>query len=276
VGRSPYWSSPHAFFTAPQCGFLVQQVPVSVTAVTTLNVVVRGVGPLVPRRLPQLDNARFPMLMTDWVADSGATNHTTPHLGHIFSLRPPSFAHPSSIIVGNGSVMSVTSVGNSMLPRPFYLNDVLVAPDLVQSLLSVRHFTTDNSCSMEFDPLGLSMKDLATSRVLARYDSTDPLYTLPLPTLPTTTPHVVPYTLATTDSSVIWHHRLGHPSPDVLSKLSPSCRVPQLSPALGVEMIHYVMLASLVGTSGCPFLALLLEPFNHLTSYTVTLGPPLF
>jgi hypothetical protein len=53
-----------------------------------------------------------------------------------------------------------------VLPGPFYLNDVLVASDLVQSLLYVRRFTT-NSCSMEFDSFGLSVKDLATSRVLA-------------------------------------------------------------------------------------------------------------
>jgi hypothetical protein len=154
------------------------------------------------------------------VLDSGATNHTTPHSGHISSPRPPSLAHPSSIVVGNGSILPVISVGNSVLTEPFYINDVLVTPDLVQSLLSIHHFTTDNSCSIEFDPFGLSVKDLATRRVLARSDSTNLLYTLPLPTLPTTTPRVIPYALATTASSATWHHRLGHPSPDVLSKLS--------------------------------------------------------
>jgi hypothetical protein len=41
-------------------------------------------------------------------------------------------------------------------------------------------------------------------------------------------------------------------------------------------MIPCVMPANLVRTSGCPFLARLLEPFNPLTSYTVTFGPPLF
>jgi hypothetical protein len=71
--------------------------------------------------------------MTDWVADSGATNHTPPHLGHIFLPRPPLLAHPSSIVVGNGFVLPVTSVDDLVLPGPFYLNDVLVAPDLVQS-----------------------------------------------------------------------------------------------------------------------------------------------
>jgi hypothetical protein len=56
----------------------------------------------------------------------------------------------------------------------------------------------------------------------------------------------------------------------------PSCQVPQLSPALGAEMIPCVMPASLADTSDCPFLAPLLEPFSHLTSYTVTFGHPLF
>jgi hypothetical protein len=184
------------------------------------------------------------MPVTDWVADSDATNHTAPHPGHIFSPRPWSLAHPSSFVVGNGSVLPVTSVGNSVLPRPFYLNDVLVASDLVQSLLSVRCFTIDNSCSIVFDPFGLSVKDHGTRRVLAKYDSIGLLYTLPHPTLPTTTLRVVPYALATTASSATW--------------------------------LPYVMPASFVGTSGCPFLAPLLEPFSPLTSYTVTFGPLLF
>jgi hypothetical protein len=87
-------------------------------------------------------------------------------------------AHPSSIIVGSGSLLPVTSVGDSVLLGPFYLNDVLVASDLVQSLLLIHHFTTDNSWSMEFVPFGLSVKDLATRCVLARYDSTSLLHTL--------------------------------------------------------------------------------------------------
>jgi hypothetical protein len=120
--------------------------------------------------------------MADWVVDFIATNHTTPHLGHIYSPKPHSFAHPSSIVVTNGSVLSVTSIGDSMLLEPFYFYDVLLDSDLVQSLLSICHFTTDNSCSMEFYPFGLFVKDLAIMHVLARYDSKGPLYTLPLPT----------------------------------------------------------------------------------------------
>jgi hypothetical protein len=88
-----------------------------------------------------------------------------------------------------------------VLLGPFYLNDVLLALDLVQSLLYVRRFTTDNSCFMEFDMFGLSVKDFATRRVLVRYNNTGPLYTLPLPTSTTPTLRVVPYALAAATSS---------------------------------------------------------------------------
>jgi hypothetical protein len=57
---------------------------------------------------------------------------------------------------------------------------------------------------------------------------------------------------------------------------SPSCRAAQLSPTLGAEMILCVMSASLVDTSGSPFLAPLLESFNPLISYTVTYEPSMF
>jgi hypothetical protein len=55
-------------------------------------------------------------------------------------------------MVGNGSTLPVTSVGASVLSGLFYLNDVLVAPHLTHPLLSVRRFTSDNYCSIEFDP----------------------------------------------------------------------------------------------------------------------------
>jgi hypothetical protein len=116
------------------------------------------------------------------VADSGAppTSDFGP-VGNISTPRPLNSSNPSSIIVGNGSSLPITSVGDSVLPEPFYLNNILLAPDMVQSLLSVRRFTTDKWCSMEFDPFGLSVKDLSTRNVIVRSNSTGPLYTLRLP-----------------------------------------------------------------------------------------------
>jgi hypothetical protein len=114
------------------------------------------------------------------------------------------------------------------------------------------------------------MKDLAARRVLARYDSPGPLYAfqprLPLPRMLSHMPWLL----------------LLPPPPGIVALAtlapmsSPRCRVAQLSPALMAEMIPCATPVSLVDTSGCPFLAPLLESFNLLTSYTVTFGPPLF
>jgi hypothetical protein len=78
------------------------------------------------------------------------------------SVHPPTSTDPSSITIGNGSALPVASVGDSALSDPFYLNNILITPDIIQNILFVRHFTTDNWWSMEFDPFGHSVKDLST------------------------------------------------------------------------------------------------------------------
>jgi hypothetical protein len=85
-----------------------------------------------------------PPAVTDWVANSSASNHTTSDVGNLTSVHPPTFNDPSSIVVGNGSALSVTSIGDSTLFGLFYLNNVIVTPDIIQNLLSIRCFTTDN------------------------------------------------------------------------------------------------------------------------------------
>jgi hypothetical protein len=67
-----------------------------------------------------------PPVGTEWIADSGASYHTTPDAGILSSVRPPHSSCPSSIMVGDGSCLPVTSVGSA--PGPFRLSDVLVAP----------------------------------------------------------------------------------------------------------------------------------------------------
>jgi hypothetical protein len=61
------------------------------------------------------------------VADSGASHHTTPSAGNISTLHPLASFNPSSIIVSNDSSLPITSVGDSVLPESFYLNNILLA-----------------------------------------------------------------------------------------------------------------------------------------------------
>jgi hypothetical protein len=103
-----------------------------------------------------------------WVMDSGATSHMSSNDGILLSRLP---SPPSSIMVGNGHSIPVSSRGTSSLhlaDRTFHLHNVHVAPQLARNLLSVRQFTRDNNCSIEFDASGFSVKDLRTQTVLLR------------------------------------------------------------------------------------------------------------
>jgi hypothetical protein len=118
-------------------------------------------------------------------------------------------------MVGNGSTLPVTTSGHSIISGPFYVNNILVAPDIVQNLISVRRFTSDTKCSVEFDPLRLSVKDLHSRSVITRYNSFKTLYILDAPTCPPVSrAHVA------TVSSTTWHRRVGHPGHKALSKLT--------------------------------------------------------
>ncbi|XP_071727594.1 uncharacterized protein [Rutidosis leptorrhynchoides] len=120
-----------------------------------------------------------------------------------------------SVAVGDGNHIPVVNTGHSVLPnvnRPLHLSNVLVTPNIVKNLISVRRFARDNKVSVTFDEFGFSVKDYLTHRLLLRCDSTGDLYPF---TNPTASP--THHALITTPS--IWHQRLGHPSTDVFRRL---------------------------------------------------------
>jgi hypothetical protein len=166
--------------------------------------------------------------VNDSVADSDASHRTTHLVGNIFNPHPLNSVGPS-IVVGNGFTLPVTSVGDSVIPGPFYLNNILLAPHIVHNLISVHRFTTDNWCFMEFEPFGLSVKDLTTRNVIPRSNSTNQLYTLCLPsstasncTSPCAMSTIVAPPILAVVATSMWHRHLGHPSPNALSSLSMS------------------------------------------------------
>lgn len=100
-----------------------------------------------------------PPVVIDYM-DTSAPNHITPDVGNVSVIRPPDCMSLSSIIVGKGSILPITYVDHTVLPRPFYINNILVPPNNIQNVLSVCQITTDNNYSIEFNPLGLSSKGL--------------------------------------------------------------------------------------------------------------------
>ena len=114
-----------------------------------------------------------PPSSNEWVMDSGASAHMTSNPGNLSHILPSNSSYPH-VIIGNGHALPITRVGHTTLSTPnhtFYLNNVLVTPDLIKNLISTRKFTTDNFVSVEFDPFGLSVKDFRTKNVIVRCNS---------------------------------------------------------------------------------------------------------
>ena len=145
--------------------------------------------------------------------------------------------------------LPVTAVGSA--PGSFLLSNVLVALRMVHNLLSIRQFTTDNSCSIEFYSSGLTVKDSASRRPLLRCDSTGPLYTLRLPSsaapLSSSSSPWPSWSaaFAATPSSTTWHRRLGHPGREPATFWLSSVVVPMFL-VLGLLLSPSVMRASSV------------------------------
>ncbi|GJY49958.1 ribonuclease H-like domain-containing protein [Tanacetum coccineum] len=165
-----------------------------------------------PTSLPSAYNT---MTLQDptWNMDTCATSHlnnNAHNLSTLFNTR----LH-SSIHVGDGNSIPVTNTGHNIihsLHRPLHLNNVIVTPNIIKNLISVRQFTRDNNCTIEFDAFGFSVKDFLTRHILLRCDSSGDLY-------PVTKPSTTPVAFMST-SSTTWHQRLGHPGDEVLRSLS--------------------------------------------------------
>jgi hypothetical protein len=71
---------------------------------------------------------------------------------------------------------------------------------------------------MEFDPYGFSVKDLSRRNVIARCNSSGPLYTMRLPSRFSLSPCAT-LAAALAASASTWHHRLRHPGVDALSSV---------------------------------------------------------
>ena len=160
-------------------------------------------------------NSGFPANPTpEWYMDSGASSHVTGNQGTLTTSSSSLKRVPSTILVGNGKHLPVTATGCTTLPpHNFHLTDILISPNVVTSLISVRKFTTDNSCSVEIFPCGFLVKDLRTRKVLMISASTGDLY----PFIGNTLARASAFLAASPDA---WHRRLGHPGAHSFSSIT--------------------------------------------------------
>ncbi|GJT38950.1 ribonuclease H-like domain-containing protein [Tanacetum coccineum] len=204
---------PHRYGTAQQQQPVQQQH--NLHSLPSNSQGILGAAPaLHPSHATSLPSAFSTMMLHDptWNMDTGATSHLNSN-AHNLSTLFNSRLYPS-IHVGDGNSIPVTNTGHIIIPslhRPLHLHNVLVTPNIIKNLISVRQFTRDNNCTIEFDAFGFSVKDFLTRHILLRCDSSGDLY-------PVTKPSTVPAAFVSTSSST-WHQRLGHPGDDVLCSL---------------------------------------------------------
>lgn len=222
---------------------------------------------------------------SNWYMDSGATSHLTSSPGNLQSVDKLNTRN--TVIVGNGSSIPIFSSGKSFIPsttRPLHLNNVLVAPNIIKNLISVRKFTKDNWCSVEFDPFGFSVKDLMSRKTLLRSESSGDLYSVPQH-LPGSQEHSA--FVAATPS--LWHKRLAHANNELLKSLLssnsfscnkdsiPFCNACQLGKHLKLpfslssnkstkpfDIVHSDLWTSPIASlSGIRYYVLFLDDFTH-------------
>ncbi|GJY23653.1 hypothetical protein Tco_0397311 [Tanacetum coccineum] len=172
----------------------------------------------------------------NWNKDTGVSSHLN---DFIFSRSDVfnSCIYPS-VSVGDGHSIPVTNSGHSISPtprRPLHSNNVLITPNIVTYLISVRQFVWDNYYIVEFDAFGFSVKDFITRRVLLCCDSVGDLY-------PVTKPSIILHAFLA--SQYTWHQRLGHPRSEVLRRFFPVI----LFHVIKSRLPFSVMLVSLANT----------------------------
>nr|GEY55670.1 ribonuclease H-like domain-containing protein [Tanacetum cinerariifolium]GEY55675.1 ribonuclease H-like domain-containing protein [Tanacetum cinerariifolium] len=132
--------------------------------------------------------------------------------GSVHLEQSPSMPFHLSQLFASGSQGASSHLNDSV----HCLSDILnmcIYPSVAVGDGHFIPFVRDNSCTVEFDPLGFSVKDFITRRVLLHCDSMGDLYHV---TKPSTIPH------AFLTCQYTWHQRLGHPGSEGLRHLMSS------------------------------------------------------
>ena len=169
-------------------------------------------------------NISAPIRNSEWIIDSGATDHMTFDSRQFSSLKPTSQKFVST---ANGNSTPVIGEGSIILTDTLNLDSVLVVPSLDYNLLSVSQITNALSCVVIFWPDHCVFKDIQTRQTIGYGVKQGNLYYLDMQSTDSTK---LKQALIADESqrerkiSEIWlqHRRLGHASFGYLKKLLPS------------------------------------------------------
>ncbi|KAL8151013.1 hypothetical protein V2J09_020821 [Rumex salicifolius] len=89
-------------------------------------------------------------LDSNWILDSGATDHITPHLS--FLDNPNTVSKPTSMTLPNGHKSMIKHCGNISLNSTLQLSNILHVPDFCFNLVSISKLSKDLNANVIFTP----------------------------------------------------------------------------------------------------------------------------
>uniref|UniRef100_A0A2N9IBP1 Integrase catalytic domain-containing protein n=1 Tax=Fagus sylvatica TaxID=28930 RepID=A0A2N9IBP1_FAGSY len=159
---------------------------------------------------------------SEWIIDSGATNHMTFDNNHIQSIKS---SDQHVVSTADGTPSPVLGEGSISLTKNLNLDSVLIVPSLNHNLLSVAQITLTLNCVVIFWPNLCVFKDIRTRKTIGCGTRRGKLYYLDL--MPASSNKLAQVFSANTPDKLqsskiwLWHRRLGHASFGYLQKLFP-------------------------------------------------------
>lgn len=119
---------------------------------------------------------------TQWVIDSGASDHMTGN-SNVFSTYSPS-SPGATVTLADGSFVPVLGRGSAVATSSLPLSSILYLPKFPFNLLSISQITRALNCFVSFFPGYCLFQDLLTKRIIGKGKEVRGLYLLEQPISP--------------------------------------------------------------------------------------------
>lgn len=160
-------------------------------------------------------NSKYTFNSFNWIIDSGTSSHKTGTPEVFSELRE--VKGRSTVHLPDGSVKQIMCIGDVVLNEKLILKDVLYVPEFKYNLISVCKLATVSDCSFVFYSYRCIVQNQVIKEVVAEGLAKKNLYILEVDK------GLISY-VSNGKIDAWWHERLGHPSTEVLSRLSLHCK----------------------------------------------------
>lgn len=161
-----------------------------------------------------ISNSSSVITDSQWIIDSGATNHITSQLHLLTNVVECN----NWIQLPNGANIRVTHVGTAMFPSGLQLQQVLCVPGLTYNLLSISKLLQHTNLIAHFSATSCYVQDPLHHHVLEIGSIHDGLYVFN-----TDVDFLIVCNQVATISAETWHARLGHVPCSILKQLDIKC-----------------------------------------------------